>query len=133
MVLPVLKVYLLGGFRLLDGEVAVTAINTPRLQALLAYLVLHRHAPQPRSHLAFLFWPDSTEAQARTNLRYLYYPHLSLGTRPELKFRADNSSTLKAHCCNQKSSLLSRLKPTSLAYQPANQFAGQAAQKTYGS
>jgi DNA-binding SARP family transcriptional activator len=72
-VIPVLKVYLLGGFRLLDGEVAVTAINTPRLQALLAYLMLHRHAPHPRAHLAFLFWPDSTEAQARTNLRYLIH------------------------------------------------------------
>jgi DNA-binding SARP family transcriptional activator len=72
-VIPVLKVYLLGGFRLLDGETAVTAINTPRLQALLAYLALHRHTPQPRAHLAFLFWPDSTEAQARTNLRYLIH------------------------------------------------------------
>jgi non-specific serine/threonine protein kinase len=69
----VLKVYLLGGFRLFDGETAVTAVNTPRLQSLLAYLMLHRHAPQPRAHLAFLFWPDSTEAQARTNLRYLVH------------------------------------------------------------
>ncbi|GIK40881.1 MAG: hypothetical protein BroJett011_47140 [Chloroflexota bacterium] len=71
--LPVLKVYLLGGFRLLDGEVAVTAINTSRLQALLAYLALRRHAPHPRSHLAFLFWPDSTEARARANLRNLIH------------------------------------------------------------
>lgn len=70
---PVLKVYLLGGFRLLDGERVVTTINTPRLQALLAYLALHRHTPQPRAHVAFLFWPDSTEAQARTNLRYLIH------------------------------------------------------------
>ena len=68
-----LKVYLLGGFRLLNDEAPVTAINTPRLQSLLAYLALHRHLPQPRSHLAFLFWPDSTEAQARTNLRYLIH------------------------------------------------------------
>jgi predicted ATPase/DNA-binding SARP family transcriptional activator len=72
-VIPVLKLYLLGGFRLLADEAAVMAINTPRLQSLLAYLVLHRHAPHPRSHLAFLFWPDSTEAQARTNLRYLIH------------------------------------------------------------
>jgi DNA-binding SARP family transcriptional activator len=72
-VIPVLKIYLLGGFRLLYGEGMVTAINTPRLQSLLAYLVLHHHTPQLRSHLAFLFWPDSTEAQARTNLRYLIH------------------------------------------------------------
>ncbi|HEY5004969.1 MAG TPA: AAA family ATPase, partial [Ktedonobacteraceae bacterium] len=44
-----------------------------RLQSLLAYLLLHRHAPQNRSHLAFLLWPDSTEAQAHTNLRKLLY------------------------------------------------------------
>lgn len=68
-----LKVYLLGGFRLLYDETPVTGVNTPRLQSLVAYLALHRHAPHPRSHLAFLFWPDSTEAQARTNLRYLLH------------------------------------------------------------
>lgn len=28
-----------------------------------------RDTPQPRQHLAFLLWPDSTEAQARANLR----------------------------------------------------------------
>ena len=41
-----LKIQLLGDFRLIDGDAPVTAINTPRLQALLAYLVLHRNAPQ---------------------------------------------------------------------------------------
>ena len=48
-------------------------ISTARLQSLLAYLVLHRDAPQQRQHLAFLFWPDTTEAQARTNLRQLLH------------------------------------------------------------
>jgi DNA-binding SARP family transcriptional activator len=51
----------------------VTALKTARLQSLLAYLVLRRNAPQPRSKLAFLFWPDSTEAQAHTNLRNLLH------------------------------------------------------------
>jgi DNA-binding SARP family transcriptional activator len=49
----------------------VTEVNTPRLQALLAYLLLHREAPQSRSHVAFQFWPDSTESQALSNLRTL--------------------------------------------------------------
>ncbi len=40
-----------------------------RLQSLLAYLVLHRQTPQPRQQIAFLLWPDSSEGQARTNLR----------------------------------------------------------------
>jgi DNA-binding SARP family transcriptional activator len=56
----------LGIFR--DAEVVI-GVDKPRLQSLLAYLLLHRDAPQPRSHLAYLFWPDSTEGQARTNLR----------------------------------------------------------------
>lgn len=44
-------------------------MNAERLQSLLAYLVLYRHSPQPRQRLAFYFWADSGEAQARTNLR----------------------------------------------------------------
>src|SRR6185312_7093479 len=36
---------------------------------MLAYLLLHRDAPQPRQQLAYLFWPDATETQARNNLR----------------------------------------------------------------
>jgi DNA-binding SARP family transcriptional activator len=68
-----LRVQMLGEFDLTYGGVRVSAVNTPRLQALLSYLILHRHAPQPRRHLAFLFWPDSTEAQARTNLRHLLH------------------------------------------------------------
>jgi DNA-binding SARP family transcriptional activator len=60
---------LLGDFRLVYGNELVTSVGTARLQALLAFLVLHRDTPQSRQHLAFLFWPDSTEAQARNNLR----------------------------------------------------------------
>jgi DNA-binding SARP family transcriptional activator/predicted ATPase len=64
-----LQIQLLGGFHLTyDGE-PVTTLHQGRLQSLLAYLLLHRHAPQPREHVAFRLWPDSTEAQAKTNLR----------------------------------------------------------------
>ncbi len=66
---PTLHVQLLGDFRLVYGNEPVTDVGTARSQSLLAYLVLHRGATQPRQHLAFLFWPDSTEAQARNNLR----------------------------------------------------------------
>jgi DNA-binding SARP family transcriptional activator len=68
-----LHIQLLGGFRLVHGDEPVTSIDTPRLQSLLAYLLLHRDAPQSRHRLAFLFWPDSPEAQALTNLRNLLY------------------------------------------------------------
>src|SRR6266487_3718729 len=63
--------HLLGDFVLLSGDTSVTTMHVARLQSLLAYLVLHRIAPQARSHLAFLLWPDSTEAQAHSNLRKL--------------------------------------------------------------
>jgi hypothetical protein len=39
----------------------------------LTYLVLHRDAPQPRYYLAFLFWPDSPQAQARAKPRKLFH------------------------------------------------------------
>lgn len=71
--IPTLRVSLLGDFRLTVDDVPVTTVNVPRLQSLLAYLLLHRDAPQRRSHLAFLLWPDSAEAQAHTNLRKLLH------------------------------------------------------------
>ena len=99
-----LHIDLLGHFRLLYDETPVTALKTARLQSLLAYLVLQRDAPQPRSKLAFLFWPDSTESQAHTNLRNLLH-HLrralpmadlflkahagTLGWRPDAPFTLD--------------------------------------------
>ncbi|MBV9230843.1 MAG: AAA family ATPase [Chloroflexi bacterium] len=71
--IPPLHISLLGDFALVSGETPVTTLNIPRVQSLFAYLVLHRNAPQKRSHLAFLLWPDSAEAQAHTNLRQLLY------------------------------------------------------------
>jgi tetratricopeptide (TPR) repeat protein len=59
-VIPTLHIHLLGDFMLVSGETPVTTVTVPRVQSLLAYLVLHRSAPQDRSHLAFLLWPDST-------------------------------------------------------------------------
>ncbi|HEX6776952.1 MAG TPA: BTAD domain-containing putative transcriptional regulator, partial [Ktedonobacterales bacterium] len=70
---PTLHIRLLGDFSLLYGDQPITSLNTTRLQSLLAYLILHRGSPQQRQHLAFLFWPDTTEAQARNNLRQLVH------------------------------------------------------------
>src|SRR5215469_7872881 len=68
-----LEIRLLGDFSLIYADRQVTSLNTMRLQSLLAYLVLHRDVPQHRQHLAFLFWPGTTEAQARNNLRQLLH------------------------------------------------------------
>jgi len=68
-----LQICLLGNFQLLYANQVLTSVNTPRLQALLVYLLLHRQAPQSRQHIAFQFWPDSSEKQAHTNLRKLLF------------------------------------------------------------
>jgi len=68
-----LDIQLLGAFRLTYADPPLSQLPTPLVQALLAYLVLHRDAPQPRQQLAFLLWPDTTDAQARTNLRQLLH------------------------------------------------------------
>src|SRR5262249_25934553 len=68
-----LDMRLLGEFRLVAADAPLNPLPKPRVQALLAYLVLHRAAPQPRQRLAFLLWPDTSDAQARTNLRQLLH------------------------------------------------------------
>src|SRR5437667_3889256 len=73
MMMPTLHIRLLGDFSLIYNDRQVTSLNTTRLRSLFAYLVLHRDVPQQRQHLAFLFWPDTTESQARKNLRQLLH------------------------------------------------------------
>jgi DNA-binding SARP family transcriptional activator len=68
-----LRIQLLGRFELVCGERTIETAKSPRLESLLAYLVLHPGAPQPRRRLSSLFWPDSDESQARTNLRQLLH------------------------------------------------------------
>jgi DNA-binding SARP family transcriptional activator len=68
-----LRIRLLGGLDLRQGEAALPPLGSARAESLLAFLLLHREAAQPRQRLAFLLWPDSSEGQARTNLRHLLH------------------------------------------------------------
>src|SRR5712692_11658871 len=70
---PTLRIRLLGELDLRSDGVPLPPLESARAGSLLAYLLLHRAAPQPRQHLAFLLWPDSTEPQARTNLRHVLH------------------------------------------------------------
>ena len=70
---PALRIQLLGDFHLLLDNAPVDGILSSRLQASLAYLILQRGKPQLRQHVAFMLWPDSSEGQARTNLRHLLH------------------------------------------------------------
>lgn len=66
---PVVQAKVLGEFSFVYEGRPVTTTLSGRSQTLLAYLMLHRHAPQPRQRLAFHLWSESTDTQARTNLR----------------------------------------------------------------
>lgn len=67
-----LQLMLFGEFSMRMAE-QVIPLETTSYQSLLAYLVVHAEQPQTRQHLAFLIWPESTEKQARTNLRKALY------------------------------------------------------------
>lgn len=67
------RIELLGKLRLTFGQQVITSINTNRMRSLLAYLVLNTGSAQSREHLAYLLWPESGDAQARTNLRQLLH------------------------------------------------------------
>ncbi len=69
----ILQIQLLGNFHLVYGDKPVIGVDSPRLQSFLAYLLINRKSPLSRQHLSYLFWPDSSESQARTNLRNLLY------------------------------------------------------------
>jgi DNA-binding SARP family transcriptional activator/predicted ATPase len=68
-----IRIELLGTLRFTFGQNLITSVNTNRVRSLLAFLVLHSEAVQSREQLASLIWPESTEAQARTNLRQLLH------------------------------------------------------------
>ncbi len=87
-----LQIRLLGEFHLLFDGQPVSGLNADRPQSLLAYLLLHRDTPKSRQHLAFSLWPDSTEGQARTNLRNLLHTLRRSLPEPETFLAADTAT-----------------------------------------
>jgi DNA-binding SARP family transcriptional activator len=94
---------LLGGLRIERDGTAVE-LGPQRARGLVAYLLVHRDRPHLRAHLAYTLWPESDEAQARTNLRKTLFqvrrslPEAeglvaldaqALTWRPEAKFELD--------------------------------------------
>ena len=63
-----LSIRLFGTYRVaLDGD-PVTAFQSNKVRALLAYLAVESERPHRRERLAGLFWPERTESSARQNL-----------------------------------------------------------------
>ncbi|MEU5264371.1 AAA family ATPase [Amycolatopsis sp. NPDC021455] len=80
-----LRVSLLGEQVIADDATGAVLTRSPRSVALVAYLVVHAGLAQPRRLIAGLFWPDSTDAQALTNLRReLHQLRQVLGELPSL-------------------------------------------------
>lgn len=64
-----LHVSLLGQQSVTDVATGTVRSRSSRTVALIGYLGIHAEMPQSRQQIAGLFWPDSTDAQALTNLR----------------------------------------------------------------
>lgn len=63
-----LRIHLFGQVRIFDAETAELAKTTHHVQALLAYLLLHRHRSHSREVLASLLWGDHPQDRARGSM-----------------------------------------------------------------
>jgi len=63
-----LRLYFLGTLDIYYNGQQLPKPPTLKSQSLLAYLILHRHRPQPRDRLAELFWGARPERKARRSL-----------------------------------------------------------------
>ena len=78
-------VFLLGQQAIADEGTGSVRTRSSRTVALVAFLAVHAGLPQTRQRIAGLFWPDSTDAQALTNLRReLHHLRHVLGDEPSL-------------------------------------------------
>ncbi|HRQ40596.1 MAG TPA: BTAD domain-containing putative transcriptional regulator [Chloroflexota bacterium] len=100
---PQLHITLFGEFGLVFRGKTAPSFSGDRPISLLAYLLLHRHTAVSRQYLAFTLWPDSSDSQARANLRNLFYtlrqtlPNADaylVADSMTLQWRADASYTL---------------------------------------
>jgi DNA-binding SARP family transcriptional activator/tetratricopeptide (TPR) repeat protein len=84
-----LHVSLLGQQAITDGRTGGVRRPSARAVALVAFLACRAGSPQSRQLIAGLFWPDSTDAQALTNLRReLHHLRQVLGDEPSLAITA---------------------------------------------
>ncbi|HEX5691285.1 MAG TPA: transcriptional regulator, partial [Roseiflexaceae bacterium] len=69
--MALLSLQLFGGFSAEADGSPLTAFESNKVRALLAYLAVEAGRMHQRSTLAALFWPDHPDALARTNLRHV--------------------------------------------------------------
>ena len=95
-----LHVSLLGEQSVTDDGTGVRA-RSSRTVALIAFLVIHAGSPQARQRIAGLFWPDSADGQALTNLRReLHQLRQVLGDEPALVVTSRDLSWCDTQTCH---------------------------------
>jgi hypothetical protein len=67
-----MRISLFGNLRISFAGRPVTAVNTNRLQSLIAYLILHGNTPQPRSG-----WPSRSGRRLENRRRGRIYDNFS--------------------------------------------------------
>ncbi|MBX2999260.1 MAG: NACHT domain-containing protein [Caldilineaceae bacterium] len=92
-----LRIHLLGQFRLTMNEQIYLIAGLPKSKLLLAYLLLNRAAPSQRDQVAFTLWPEVSEQEARANLRRHLYDLQKMLPEPvaELPWLARTSKTIQ--------------------------------------
>jgi DNA-binding SARP family transcriptional activator/tetratricopeptide (TPR) repeat protein len=77
------------GEQAIDDDTGRVRARSSRTTALIGYLAIHAGTPQTRQRIAAVFWPDSTDAQALTNLRReLHHLRQLLGADESLEVTA---------------------------------------------
>ncbi|HEY2550644.1 MAG TPA: AAA family ATPase [Streptosporangiaceae bacterium] len=88
------------GEQAISGDEAGVRPSSARAVALVAYLAMHEGSPQPRQRIAGLFWPDSPDGQALTNLRReLHHLRQVLGDEPSLRVTSRDLSWHDSSSC----------------------------------
>jgi DNA-binding SARP family transcriptional activator/tetratricopeptide (TPR) repeat protein len=95
-----LHVSLLGEQAITDDRGGSVRAGPSRAVVLIAFLVVHAESPQPRQRIAGLFWPESTDGQALTNLRReLHHLRQVLGDEPSLVVTSRDLCWRDANTC----------------------------------
>ncbi|HET7010154.1 MAG TPA: tetratricopeptide repeat protein [Anaerolineales bacterium] len=92
-----LRLFLLGPMRAYVDEAAIKLPPRSRLLSLWGYLLVHRSRPMPRNLLAYTFWPDESEEEARLNLRRHLHRLAQLlpATEPAISWIVSDRSTVQ--------------------------------------